>query len=66
MMLIDSHCHLDFPDFEAQRGDVIARAQAAGVGAMVKMVVRLKILFNEKVIISRLKVSAFLRWMEKA
>jgi TatD DNase family protein len=41
-MLIDSHCHLDFPDFEAQRDDVIALAMAAGVGAMVTISTRVK------------------------
>lgn len=34
-MLVDSHCHLDFPDFEDELEDVIARAGAAGVGTMV-------------------------------
>lgn len=33
-MLIDSHCHLDFPNFAADLDAVMARAQAAGVGAM--------------------------------
>jgi TatD DNase family protein len=33
-MLIDSHCHLDFPDFAAELDAVIARAAAAGVGGM--------------------------------
>jgi TatD DNase family protein len=33
-MLIDSHCHLDFADFEAEREEVIARAHRAGVGGM--------------------------------
>ena len=30
-MWIDSHCHLDAPEFDADRPDVIARAQAQGV-----------------------------------
>jgi TatD DNase family protein len=34
-MLVDHHCHLDFPDFEATLDDVVARAHAAGVGTMV-------------------------------
>ncbi len=34
-MLVDSHCHLDFPDFDDELDDVIANALAAGVGAMV-------------------------------
>jgi TatD DNase family protein len=33
-MLIDSHCHLDFPDFAAELDAVMARASDAGVGAM--------------------------------
>lgn len=33
-MLVDSHCHLDFPDFAPEGEDVIARARRAGVGAM--------------------------------
>jgi TatD DNase family protein len=33
-MLIDSHCHLDFPDFAAQLDEVVGRAHAAGVGLM--------------------------------
>ena len=31
-MLVDSHCHLDFPDYAGSVGDVIVRARAAGVG----------------------------------
>ena len=33
--LIDSHCHLDMNDFAADHAQVMARATAAGVGAMV-------------------------------
>jgi TatD DNase family protein len=31
-MLVDSHCHLEFPDFAAEEQAVIDRARAAGVG----------------------------------
>jgi TatD DNase family protein len=40
-MLVDSHCHLDFPDFAAEREAVISRARAAGVGAMLTIGTRL-------------------------
>ncbi len=36
-MLVDSHCHLDFPDFAAEVPQVLARARAAGVGACVSI-----------------------------
>ncbi len=39
-MLVDSHCHLDFPDYDADRDEVIARAEAAGVGRMVTISTR--------------------------
>src|SRR5690242_2133610 len=34
-MLIDSHCHLDFPELEGELDGVLGRARGAGVGAMV-------------------------------
>src|SRR4051794_18452454 len=39
MRLIDTHCHLDDEQFDATRGDLIARAAAAGVGEMVTIAV---------------------------
>lgn len=40
-MLVDSHCHLDFPDFAAERDDVVARARGAGVAAMLTISTKL-------------------------
>jgi TatD DNase family protein len=34
-MIIDTHCHLHFSDFDADRPQVIARAQVAGIRAMI-------------------------------
>lgn len=39
-MLVDSHCHLDFPDFAPERDQVVARAHAAGIGLMVTISTR--------------------------
>jgi TatD DNase family protein len=40
--LVDSHCHLDFPDFAVDLPDIIARARAAGVRRMVSICTRLR------------------------
>ncbi len=34
-MLVDHHCHLDYPDLARNREDVLARAKEAGIGRMV-------------------------------
>jgi TatD DNase family protein len=39
-MLIDSHCHLDFPDFADERDTIIARALAAGVQRLITISTR--------------------------
>ncbi|MDF1856288.1 TatD family hydrolase [Pseudooceanicola sp.] len=40
--ITDSHCHLDFPDFDGEHGEVIARAAAAGVTRMVTICTKLQ------------------------
>jgi TatD DNase family protein len=41
--LVDSHCHLDFPDFEQDLPDILARARMAGVRRMVTICTRLRL-----------------------
>jgi TatD DNase family protein len=41
-MLVDSHCHLDFPEYADSVDAVVARAQAAGVGVCVSIGTELK------------------------
>ena len=40
--ITDSHCHLDFPDFEGRLPEVIANAHEAGVTRMVTICTKLK------------------------
>jgi len=41
-MLVDSHCHLDFPELAADRAGVLARAKAAGVERVVTISTRVE------------------------
>ncbi|MEZ5811273.1 MAG: TatD family hydrolase [Rhizobiaceae bacterium] len=41
-MLVDSHCHLDFADFDGERDALIKRAAAAGVDLMVTISTRVR------------------------
>jgi TatD DNase family protein len=41
-MLVDSHCHLDFPEYAGKVHEVLDRARAAGVGVCVSIGTELK------------------------
>ena len=41
-MLIDSHCHLDFPDFANEVDAVVERARAAGIERLVSISTRVR------------------------
>jgi TatD DNase family protein len=41
-MLVDSHCHLDFPDFASDLDAIVARAAKAGIGRMVTISTRVR------------------------
>ena len=41
-MLVDSHCHLDFPDFAADLDGVVDRARAQGIGRIVTISTRVR------------------------
>ena len=52
-MLVDSHCHLDFPDFASELDQIIERAQAAGVGTMVTIGTRVRRFAGVKAVTER-------------
>ena len=41
-IIVDSHCHLDFPDFDGEIPDLVARSNDAGVKRMVTICTKLK------------------------
>jgi TatD DNase family protein len=41
-MLVDSHCHLDFPDFADDLDGIVARAAAGGIGRIVTISTRVR------------------------
>jgi TatD DNase family protein len=41
-MLVDSHCHLDFPDFGEELDQIVARATIAGVATLVTISTRVR------------------------
>lgn len=41
-MLVDSHCHLDYPDFASELDEVVARARAADIGRIVTISTRVR------------------------
>lgn len=52
-MLVDHHCHLDFPDYEASLPEVIARAHSAGVSTMVTISTHIRRFDRLRAIIDR-------------
>jgi TatD DNase family protein len=42
IQITDSHCHLDFPDFDDNRAEIVARAEKAGVTRMVTICTKLR------------------------
>jgi TatD DNase family protein len=52
-MLVDSHCHLDFPEFAPELDAVVARARNAGVGVCVSIGTKLKNFANVRAVAER-------------
>src|SRR5689334_23875239 len=42
LKLVDSHCHLDFPDFSEDLDAVVGRAEQAGIACMVTISTRVR------------------------
>lgn len=40
--LVDTHCHLDFPDFDEDRDEMLERARARGVGGFITINTRVR------------------------
>jgi TatD DNase family protein len=43
MTLVDSHCHLDFPEFADELDDIVSRAGQAGIGWMLTICTRISL-----------------------
>ncbi len=52
-MLVDSHCHLDFPEFAEELDQIVERAREAGIGRMVTICTRLGELDRNLAIVER-------------
>jgi TatD DNase family protein len=52
-MLVDSHCHLDFPDFAGDLDRIVARAATAGIGRIVTISTRVRRLGELLAIVER-------------
>jgi len=52
-MLVDHHCHLDFPEFAPELDQVVARAHEAGVGTLVTISTRIRKFDTVKAIAER-------------